>query len=452
MQYEPHDYQRKALTHLLIHKNAVLLLDMGLGKTVITLTALQALLKNGLTHRALVIAPKRVASSTWPSEIAKWDHLADLDAVMLTGTPTQRKALAASSAPLHIINRELVPWLVQHHTKCGWPYDTVIIDELSSFKTHNSQRNKALMKVRSRINRMIGLTGTPTSNGLLDLFGQYKVIDPSIFGTRITAYREQYFKPAKYVYGRPVDWQIKPGASEEIYEKIRPVTLSMTAKDFLDVPPVVYADYPVAMPNQATASYQALKRDLVADIAGQSIDAGSAATLAGKLLQLANGAIYTGEGQWRKVHVAKLDALEDIVESANGQSLLVAYWFKHDLARICERFPQARLLDKERDFAQWNAGRIPLGLIHPASAGHGLNLQSGGHLIVWFSLTWSLELYQQLNGRLHRQGQTRPVTVTHLITEGTIDRKVLTALQRKDFSQGALIDAVKAELKQEGAR
>lgn len=445
MKFEPHTYQRRAISHILTHEYAVLLLSMGLGKTVITLTALQALLANHLTHKALVIAPKRVAHSTWPQELAKWDHLADLDAAIIAGTPTQRTRLLNSSAPIHIINRELVPWLVKQSSS-RWPYDTVIIDELSSFKTPNSQRNKALMRVRPKIGRMIGLTGTPTSNGLLDLFGQYKIIDPNIFGTRITTYRERYFQPTKYVYGRPVDWRIRAGADQEIYAKIRPITLSMRAEDYLDVPPVIHVNHPVGMPAEAKTKYNQLKHDLIATIDSEVIDAGSAATLSGKLLQLANGAIYTDNKDWSEIHTAKLDGLEDLIEAANGQPLLVAYWFKHDLARICERFPQAKLLDSPGDFTDWNAGNIPLGLIHPASAGHGLNLQAGGHLIVWYSLTWSLELYQQLNGRLHRQGQTHPVTVAHLVTEGTIDRKVLAALQRKDTSQAALIDAVKTEL------
>lgn len=448
MRYEPHNYQRQAITHLLLHPNAVLLLSMGLGKTVITLTALQGLLASGLTKKALIIAPKRVALSTWPNELAKWDHIANLDTVNLTGTPTQRARLTKSQAPIHIINRELVPWLIKNIGQKTWPYDTVVIDELSSFKAHNSQRNKALSKIRPNINRMIGLTGTPTSTGLLDLFGQYKIIDPTIFGTRITTYREKYFTPTKYAYGRPVDWQLKPGADKAIYDQIRPVTISMTADDLLDVPPIIRNDYPVTMPAKTRATYRTLKRDLIADLDGETIDAMNAATLSNKLLQLANGAIYTNETEWRRVHEAKLDGLEDLIEAANGQPLLVAYWFKHDLARIRHRFPDAQLLDSPQDFDNWNAGRIPVGLIHPASAGHGLNLQAGGHLIVWFSLTWSLELYQQLNGRLHRQGQSHPVTVTHLVTEGTIDRRVLAALEGKNTTQAALIDAVKTELKE----
>ncbi|QOR47515.1 DEAD/DEAH box helicase [Trueperella pecoris] len=447
MKFKPHNYQRQAIAHILLHPNSVLLLDMGLGKTVITLTALTSLLTSQLARRVLIIAPKRVATHTWPTELAKWDHLAGLNAVVLTGTPATRQALLEDPAPLHIINRENVPWLVQTLGD-RWDYDTVVIDELSSFKNASSKRNRALTRVRGRITRMIGLTGTPTSTGLLDLFGQYKVIDPTIFGTRITEYRDKYFQPTTYVYGRPVGWEPRQGAQDAIYEAIRPVTMSMTAEDYLDVPEAIFVNHAVSIPPKARTTYDTLKRDLVTHINTETIDATSAATLAGKLLQLSAGAIYTdpNTAEWVDVHNAKLDALEDLVEAANGQPLLVAYWYTHDLARIRERFPNARLLDTAQDFDAWNKGLIPIGLIHPASAGHGLNLQAGGHLIVWYTLTWSLELYQQLNARLHRQGQQHPVTITHLVAEDTIDARVLASLTRKDATQAALVDAVRAEV------
>lgn len=453
MRFVPHDYQRQAIAHILLHPNSVLLLDMGLGKTVITLTALTSLLANQLARKVLVVAPKRVATHTWPAELAKWDHLAGLDAVVLTGSPAQRQALLEDSAPLHIINRENVPWLVQTLGN-RWDYDTVVIDELSSFKNASSKRNRALCRVRPHINRMIGLTGTPTPNGLLDLFGQYKIIDPSIFGTRITTYRERYFQPTTYVYGRPVGWEPRQGAQDAIYEAIRPVTISMTAEDYLDVPEAIFVNHAVAIPPKARATYDTLKRNLVTHINTETIDASSAATLAGKLLQLSAGAIYTDptSAEWVDVHDAKLDGLEDLVEAANGQPLLVAYWYTHDLARIKDRFPNARLLDTAQDFEDWNNGQVPIGLIHPASAGHGLNLQAGGHLLVWYSLTWSLELYQQLNARLHRQGQQHPVTITHLVTQDTIDARVLASLDKKDTTQAALVEAVKTELAQEAHR
>ncbi|WP_406711298.1 DEAD/DEAH box helicase [Trueperella pyogenes] len=447
MRYTPHNYQHRAISHILTHHNTVLLLGMGLGKTSITLTALAALHNTGQAGKTLIIAPKRVATHTWPAELTKWDHLASLSSVVLTGSPAKRQALLEDPAPLHIINRENVPWLVQTLGK-NWPYDTVVIDELSSFKNASSKRNRALMKVRGRITRMIGLTGTPTSTGLLDLFGQYKVIDPTIFGTRITEYRDKYFQPTTYVYGRPVGWEPRQGAPEAIYEAIKPITVSMTAADYIDLPPAIHVTHKTVMPQKARSTYDALKHDLVTNIDAETIDATSAATLAGKLLQLSSGAIYTDPNshEWVEVHDIKLDALEDIVEAANGQPLLVAYWFQHDAARIRERFPQARVLDTGKDFRDWNAGRVKIGLIHPASAGHGLNLQAGGHLIVWYTLTWSLELYQQLNARLHRQGQTRPVTITHLVCEDTIDARVLASLTRKAATQSALVDAVRAEL------
>lgn len=453
MRYTPHNYQHRAIHHILTHDSSVLLLGMGLGKTSITLTALAALHNTGQAGKTLIIAPKRVATHTWPDELAKWDHLAGLDAVVLTGSPAKRQALLEDSAPLHIINRELLPWLVTHHGK-DWPYDTVVIDELSSFKNASSKRNRALTRVRPYINRMIGLTGTPTPNGLLDLFGQYKLIDPSIFGTRITTYRERYFQPTTYVYGRPVGWEPRQGAQDAIHEAIRPVTISMTAEDYLDVPEAIFVNHTVAIPPKARATYDTLKRDLVTHINTETIDASSAATLAGKLLQLSAGAIYTDptSAEWVDVHDAKLDGLEDLVEAANGQPLLVAYWYTHDLARIKDRFPNARLLDTAQDFEDWNKGLIPIGLIHPASAGHGLNLQAGGHLLVWFTLTWSLELYQQLNARLHRQGQQHLVTITHLVAEDTIDARVLASLDKKDTTQAALVEAVKTELAQEAHR
>lgn len=449
MRYTPHNYQHRAITHILTHHNTVLLLGMGLGKTSITLTALAALHNTGQANKTLIIAPKRVATHTWPTELAKWDHLAGLEAAVLTGTPAKRQKLLEDPAPLHIINRELVPWLVQTVGK-NWPYDTVVIDELSSFKSASSKRNRALMRVRPYIHRIIGLTGTPTSTGLLDLFGQYKLIDPSIFGTRITTYRERYFTPSKYAYGQPVDWQPRPGAQDAIYDAIRPVTMSMTAADYLTLPEAFYVTEHVSMPATARRTYDALKRDLVTTLNGKPIDASSAATLAGKLLQLSAGAIYTDTG-YTTVHDAKLDALEDLHEAANGQPLLVAYWFQHDLDRITARFPTARRLDTTEDFNAWNRGEIPLALIHPASAGYGLNLQAGGHLIVWYTLTWSLELYQQLNARLHRQGQTHPVTITHLVTDDTIDESVLAALENKNTTQAALINAVKTQLRKENS-
>lgn len=449
MRFEPHDYQQVAIDFVLDHPQAVLILEMGLGKTAITLAALNELLYDRFeTGKVLVIAPKRVAIRTWPDEIRKWSNFARLDYALLTGTKTERQHALTSPAPIHIINRENIPWLVKHLGN-DWCYDTVVIDELSSFKSPQSQRFKALRAVRKRVTRMIGLTGTPAPNSLLDLFAQYRLIDNGQrLGKFVTHYRERFFRPAKYVWGRPVDYQPREGAEDEIYGLISDITLSMRTVDHLHLPDVTYTDRPVPIEGKARAIYQTLRDDLITDIDGHEIDAMNAAVLSGKLLQLASGAIYTTKPAYTVVHDGKLDELEDIIEAANGQPVLAAYWYLHDRERILARVPQARVLDAEQDFADWNAGKISVGLIHPASAGHGLNLQAGGHILVWFSLTWSLELYQQTNARLHRQGQQMPVSIIHLVGEDTFDERVLEVLTRKGVGQAALVDAVKAELNQ----
>lgn len=447
MRFEPHDYQRVAIDFVLDHPEAVLILEMGLGKTAITLAALNALLYDRFeTEKILIIAPKRVAQKTWPDEIRKWSNFAQLDYELIMGTKHDRERALTSPAPIHIINRENVPWLVKHLGN-KWDYDTVVIDELSSFKSPQAQRFKALRTVRKRVTRMIGLTGTPAPNGLLDLFAQYRLIDDGArLGKFITHYRDRFFQPSKYVWGRPVDYQPVDGAEEEIYGLICDITLSMRTIDHLHLPEVTFTNRSTPVEGKARVAYEELRHELITDIGGQEIDAFNAAVLSGKLLQLASGAIYTGKATYTVVHDGKLDGLEDIIEAANGQSVLVAYWYTHDRERIIARFPQARVLDVEQDFADWNAGEIQVGLIHPASAGHGLNLQAGGRILVWFSLTWSLELYQQTNARLHRQGQSMPVSIIHLVGEDTFDERVLEVLTRKGVGQAALIDAVKAEL------
>lgn len=455
MKYNPYKYQQTAMIHLLTRPASVLMLDMGLGKTVITLTALEALLETHAARKILIIAPKRVAENTWPEEIKKWEHTQHLDFSLILGSASQRATALTSPAPIHIINRENIPWLVEALKNQPWPYETVIIDELSSFKNPSSKRSKALFKQRKHIRRIVGLTGTPISTSLMDLFGQYKLIDTSVFGTSITRFREAFFHPTKYVYGRPVDWQIREGMEAKIYEQIQPYTLSMQAEDYLTLPPITYRDYPVNLPPDIQGQYRQLKNDLILSLEKETITAANAATLSGTLLQFTSGAIYNTSllpeeevnKTWTVVHEAKLDALEDIVEAANGQPLLIGFWFKHEKQRIIERFPTARHLSSPKDFQDWNQGKISLALIHPASAGHGLNLQAGGHYLIWFSLPWSLELYKQTNARLYRQGQTRPVTVTHLVAAGTIDERVVKALQNKNVTQAALIEAVKTEIK-----
>ncbi|MDV6239739.1 DEAD/DEAH box helicase [Trueperella bernardiae] len=449
MRFEPHDYQQVAIDFVLEHPQAVLILEMGLGKTAITLAALNALLYDRFeAEKILIIAPKRVAQKTWPDEIRKWSNFAQLDYELIIGTKHDRERALTSPAPIHIINRENVPWLVKHLGN-DWDYDTVVIDELSSFKSPQAQRFKALRAVRKRVTRMIGLTGTPAPNSLLDLFAQYRLIDDGArLGKFVTHYRERFFRPTRYVWGRPVGYQPVDGAEDEIYDLISDITLSMRTVDHLHLPEVTYTDRAVPIQGKARAAYEELRHELITDIGGQEIDALNAAVLSGKLLQLASGAIYTSKPAYAVVHDGKLDELEDIIEAANGQPVLVAYWYTHDRERILARFSQARVLDAEQDFTDWNAGAIQVGLIHPASAGHGLNLQAGGHILVWFSLTWSLELYQQTNARLHRQGQTIPVSIIHLVGEDTFDERVLEVLTRKGVGQAALVDAVKAELNQ----
>ncbi|MDU1522952.1 MAG: SNF2-related protein, partial [Actinomyces sp.] len=342
--------------------------------------------------RVLVVAPLRVARDTWPAEIAKWDHLEGLSVAVAVGTEADRLAALAQSAMLTIINRENIPWLVSQYGD-AWPFDMVVIDELSSFKNHRAKRFMALVKMRPHVKRWVGLTGTPASNGLMDVWAGFRLLDGGErLGRFITRYRERWFVPDKRGGMQVFTYKPRVGAEDEIYEAIGDMTLSMRTTDHLTLPPLTVTTMPVALGAKERAVYEQLKADLVLQLGEATIDAANAAALSGKLLQLASGAIYTGDGDWAAVHERKLDALEDLVEAANGNPLLVAYWFTHDRERIVSRFPQARELKTSADIEAWNQGEITLGLIHPASAGHGLNLQSGGHLLVWFSLTWSLEL------------------------------------------------------------
>lgn len=447
MRYRPHNYQQTATRFILDHHEAAILLGMGLGKSVITLTAIWQLLLDYFTvSRVLVVAPLRVARDTWPAEVAKWDHLVGLTVAVAVGTKQDRLAALAKSAMVTVINRENIPWLVRQYGD-SWPFDMVVIDELSSFKNHRAKRFTALVKMRPHVKRWVGLTGTPASNGLMDIWAQFRLLDGGQrLGRFITQYRDRWFTPDKRNGMQVFTYKPQPGAEDEIYDAVADMTLSMRTTDHLQLPPLTVTATPVALGAKERAVYEQLKADLVVDLDGQVVDAANAAALSGKLLQLATGAIYDEHGETVEVHGAKLDALEDIIEAANGQTVLVAYWFKHDLARISQRFPQARELKTSADIEAWNRGDTPLGLIHPASAGHGLNLQTGGHLLVWFSLTWSLELYQQTNARLYRQGQAEPVTITHLTATGTLDQAVLKALETKDMTQAALIDAVATEL------
>lgn len=447
MNFSPHNYQAYAINYIETHPIAAVLLDMGLGKTVISLTAIADLLFDSFeAHRILVVAPLRVARDTWPAEIAKWEHLQHLTFAVCVGTPKERRAALMSGADITIINRENLGWLIDS-SGFDFDYDMVVIDELSSFKNHKSKRFQSLMKVRPKVKRIIGLTGTPSSNGLMDLWAEFKLLD---FGERlgrfITHYRNNYFIPDKRNGEIIYSYKPMPYAEDAIYRKISDITISMKSTDHLQMPELITSQYEVQLSEEEEKRYEELKADFILELPEGEITAANAASLTGKLSQLANGAIYDDDGNIIEFHDRKMDALEDLIEAANGKPLLVAYWFKHDLQRIKKRF-DVREIKSSKDITDWNNGDIPVAVIHPASAGHGLNLQAGGSTLIWFGLTWSLELYQQTNARLWRQGQTSgTVVIEHIITKGTIDERILMALSLKEVTQNALIDAVKANL------
>lgn len=452
MRYRPHEYQQYAIKYIETHPVSAVLLDMGLGKTSITLTALQDLLFDSFeAHKVLIIAPLRVARNTWPAELQKWDHLQDLTVSVVVGNAEERNAALAKQADLYVINREMVLWLVEQ-SGCKFDFDTVVIDELSSFKNHQSKRFKALMKVRPKVKRIIALTGTPSSNGLMDLWAEFRLLDMGErLGRYITQYRTQYFMPDKRNAQIVFSYKPLPGAEEQIYDKISDITISMKAEDFLPMPERIESEYPVYLSEEEREKYDALKQEMVLQLPGEEITAANAASLSGKLSQLANGAIYTEEKDVITVHDRKLDALEDIIEAAAGKPILVAYWFQHDLQRITEKLEALKVsyarISSPGSIEMWNRGEFAVGLIHPASAGHGLNLQEGGSTLVWFGLTWSLELYQQTNARLWRQGQkSNTVVIQHIVAKDTVDERILKALTEKNNTQEALIAAVKAEL------
>ena len=501
-----HKYQNYCVDFLKTHPEAMLILEMGLGKSVITLTAILDLMFDRFeVSKTLVVAPLRVAKTVWPAEGVTWEHARFLNITVMTGTEKQREAALMKSADVYVINRENVSWLVgwfEKHKK-PWPFDLLVLDELSSFKNHKSQRWKAIRKIRSYVQYCFGLTGTPAGNGLMDLWAETCLIDGGErLGKFIGPYREAYFRPVcmntntgvVYKYG------IRPGAEEAIYRKISDISVSMKALDYLDMPECVMVNHYAEMEEEDKALYEKLKEELVisffttyserpkpkgfqgaaaprspvetmsrgscqinaprspvetmsrgsCQIYGKPpevvIDAKNAAVLCGKLLQLSNGAIYTEDHEVVHIHDRKLELLEELIEEANGQNVLVAYWFQHDRNRIRQRFPEARELKTDQDIADWNAGKIQLALISPASAGHGLNIQQGGHILIWFSLIWSLEMYQQTNARLWRQGQKETVTIHHLLTADTIDGDMLAVLKNKDKTQAALIAAVKAHI------
>lgn len=427
-----------------------LLLDMGLGKTVSTLTAVQDLLMIEDIERVLVIAPKRVAEDTWSTECEKWDHLNNLRISKILGSLKQRQAAIEAEADIYVINRENVTWLVNNYYKT-WKWDCLVIDEFSSFKSSKSQRFRSLKKVIGRFKRVIGLTGTPAPNNLIDLWPQIYLLDQGKrLGRTLTSYRETYFTPGRSKGYVVFDYRIKPGAEEEIYKRIGDICISMKAKDYLNLPDVVYNEVQIEIPEPDKALYRELKKDLIIELDDSDVIASNAAVLSNKLLQMANGAIYDEDKNIVNIHDEKLNKLLDIIEAANGNPVLVFYTFKHDLHRILT-FLQAEKINAEpiegsNSIKKWNEGKIQVMLCHPASAGHGLNLQYGGHIMVWFGLTWSLELYQQANARLYRQGQTETVTIHHIIAKDTIDEDVMAALKSKEVNQDRLIEAVKARV------
>jgi len=440
-----HHYQTYCIDFIKNKPVSAVFLDCGLGKTIISLTAIYDLaLDKFEVGRILVVAPLRV-TMVWPSEIKKWEHLKGLSYSVAVGTERERIDALMTRSTMYIINRENVDWLVN---KSGIPFDfdMVVIDELSSFKSYGAKRFKSLLKVRPSVNRIVGLTGTPSSNGLMDLWAEFRILDlGQRLGRYITHYRNTYFTPDKRNAQVIFSYKPLPGAEDKIYKQISDITISMKSIDYLKMPECIVNEVAVSLNEKEWNIYSEFKDDMVTKLGDEEIDAVNAAVLSGKLLQMANGAVYDSENKTHIIHDKKLDALEDLIEGANGKPVLVAYWFKHDLERIKNRFP-VRQIKASKDIEDWNDGNIPIAVIHPASAGHGLNLQSGGSTLIWFGLTWSLELYQQTNARLYRQGQNETVIIHHIITKGTIDEDVMTALTKKEETQASLIDAVKAKL------
>lgn len=439
-----HEYQNYGVDFIVGNPVSALFLDCGLGKTITTLTAIDSLMYDYFEiSKVLIIAPLRVAMTTWTDEAKKWEHLGELRISKVLGSVSEREKALMTDADIYIINRENVEWLVMNHT---FDFDMVVIDELSSFKSHTSKRFRALRKVRPKVKRIVGLTGTPAPNSLMDLWAEINILDMGErLGRFITHYRNGYFRPDKRNGAIVYSYKPLPDAEERIYEKISDICISMKAVDYLKMPERIDNIVEVSMNGKETALYKKLKTEMLLPFADGDIDAVNAASLSNKLLQMANGAVYDENGIAKDIHTRKLDALEDLIEAANGKSVLVFYNFKHDKDRIMKRF-EVREINTEADIQDWNDGKIKVAIAHPASTGHGLNLQSGGNIIVWFGLTWSLELYQQANARLYRQGQKNTVVIHHIITKGTIDENVMTALKTKDIGQAALMDAVRAEI------
>lgn len=446
MQFKAHDYQKRAIDLVVKLPKIGLFLDMGLGKTVITMTAVQELMYDRFEiSKVLVIAPKRVAEDTWTREHAKWDHLRDLRISKVIGTAPQRRKALEQDADIYVIGRDSVVWLVEYFQKTGWPFDMVVIDELSSFKNPQAKRFRALRKVMPHVSRVVGLTGTPSPNGLMDLWAEVYLLDRGErLGPTLGSYREKYFRPGArngYIVYR---WEPYSYSQKEIEKKISDICISMSADDYLTMPKRIDNIIPVQLSDQEMETYNRMEQEqlLVLEDEDDAVVALNAAAVMTKLLQIANGSVYTAGHDVLRIHDAKLEALEEIIDTT-GEPVLVFYSYKHDLEAIQKKIKGARILEGPDDIADWNDGKVQVLLAHPASVGYGLNLQEGGHVIVWYGLTWSLELYQQANARLYRQGQEKPVIIHHLIASGTVDEEVMDALQHKDMSQAALLAALK---------
>lgn len=446
-----HEYQVKAVNMIVNNFNCGLFLDMGLGKTVSTLTAIQELREIGFIDKVLIIAPKKVAQVTWKDEINNWEHLQGLRISVIDGTPAQRRAAMMADADIYTVSRDNVVWLVVEHGGVKLPYDMVVIDELSSFKNYASKRFKALRRVRKFIPRVVGLTGTPAPNGLIDLWAQMFLIDEGKrLGKTVTGYRDRFFTAGRRNGDIVYQWDLKSPAEEteqKISELIKDICTSMKAEDYLKMPDkLMYYDR-VKLSDKDFKAYKTFEREQVLEFieSGETITAASAAALSNKLQQFANGAMYDADRKVLQLHDEKIEKLKELVEAANGQPVLVAYSFKHDLDKIMEALKEYKpvKLEKPEQIADWNAGKINVLVTHPASAGHGLNLQKGGHIMIWYGLTWALELYQQFNARLYRQGQKKPVSIHHIIATDTVDEKIIKSLDGKDTTQRSLMDAIK---------
>jgi SNF2 family DNA or RNA helicase len=452
MNFTPHGYQQYCIDRIISDKYLGLFLDMGLGKTVITLTAVNELIYNRFeVGKVLVIAPKKVAEATWTNEAKKWEHLKHLRISRVLGTASQRIRALNTPADIYVINRENIPWLVEYDRN-AWRFDMVVIDELSSFKSSSAQRFKSLCYVLPHIGRLVGLTGTPASNGLIDLWAQIYLLDGGArLGKRITHFRSRYCDCNTHG-GHFSTYAMKPGADEAIKSAISDICISMKAEDYLQLPECTVVDVPVYLDKRSEKRYKEFEREMLLEVDENTLDAGTAAVLSGKLMQFANGAVYDENKKPVVIHNEKLDVLSELIEGLNGQHALVFYNFRHDLERIQQLFAgsplRVRELKTAADEADWNAGRIDILLAHPASAGYGLNLQAGGHHIIWFGLNWSLELYEQANKRLHRQGQQESVIIHRLITQGTRDEDVAAALAGKQDVQNALLEALKVRIRE----